>query len=38
MKIAENFDCVKMKNAIKARLVARRQGMRPSNFVADIEL
>jgi len=37
MKTTKEFDCVKMKNAIQARLVARRSGMSPSKFIADLE-
>ena len=37
MKTTKKFDCVEMKNAIQARLVARRKGMRPSEFMADVE-
>ena len=38
MKAAKRFDCVEVKNAIQARLVARRRGMSPSEFVADVEM
>ena len=38
MSTAKRFDCVEMKNAIQARLVARRRGMSPSEFVADVEM
>lgn len=37
MKTTKKFDCVEMKNAIQARLVTRRKGMRPAEFVADVE-
>ena len=35
--ITKNFDCIEMKNAIQARIIARRKGMKPSEILADIE-
>ena len=33
----KDFDCVAMKDAIQARLVARRRGMNAVEFVTDVE-
>ena len=33
----KSFDCVAMKDAIQARLVARRRGMSAAEFVDDVE-
>ncbi len=33
----KEIDCVVMKNAIQGRLVARRKGMSPAEYVADVE-
>jgi len=35
--ITKEFDCIEMKNAIQARFVARRKGMKQSEIMADIE-
>jgi len=35
--MTKSFSCVNMKNAIQSRLVTRRRGMSPSEFMADVE-
>jgi hypothetical protein len=35
--MTKSFSCVEMKNAIQSRLVARRRGMSPAQFMADVE-
>jgi len=35
--ITKDFDCIEMKNAIQARLIARRKGMKAAEVMADIE-
>jgi len=37
MKSIKRFDCVEMKNAIQSKLVMRRSGMSPAEFVDDVE-
>lgn len=38
MKAIKRFDCVEMKNAIQSKLVMRRSGMSPEEFIADVEI